>query len=266
MIGIHVKSNDKNDIKESLKYLHEIKCTHVQIFNEKIDDYNSMRELLNKNNLKLVIHAPYIINLASQYNRHGWKMKYLLTELELGMQMGAIGYVIHLGSGNNQTIINAYNNMYQTLRHISSYFDGKPLKIYLETTSGQGSELCYKLEDLADFYYKIKHDHKFNFVKLCLDTCHVFAAGYDIRSEEKAKNFLKYFDNLIGLGNIGLIHLNDSMNDIGTRKDRHAGIGEGFIGESGLKYMYKYFSSNNIPCIIEAHIPETTIDILDVVL
>ena len=127
------------------------------------------------------------------------------------------------------------------------------VKIFLETTAGQGTEMCYKLDDLAYFYNKFLRCDKFikDRVKLCLDTCHIFAAGYDIKTKSSIKKYLKKFNKLIGIKHINLIHLNDSKCDIGCRVDRHENIGNGYIGLSGLKMIFKYFKKLNIPIILE---------------
>lgn len=255
MIGIHIKSQSKTDIKQAFKYANHIGCSHIQMFNEKMDDIPYVKAMLKKYNLKLVIHSPYIINIASNFEPRSWRMKYLLMEIETSIKKGAFGLVIHMGKRMELSRDEAFGNMYQTLRYVCDKIKTeKNFTIFLETTAGQGSELCYKLEELALFFNRIKKNKYMKNVKLCLDTCHVFCAGYDIRSKKSIDDFLKRFDLMIGLGNIGLIHMNDSVNDIGTRKDRHTNIGVGFIGLVGLKYFFYFFSKKNIPSILETPI------------
>lgn len=250
MIGIHIKTKRIDSMKDSLQYAHKIGCTYVQLFNENIEENLNMKSLLKKLSLKMIIHAPYIINLGAEFNQHSWRNKYLLMELENAYKNGAIGLVVHLGKSVKESPEEATNNMYQTLNLIVNRFK-KPMNIYLETTAGQGTELCWKLEDLASFYKRIKNNPKMKNIKICLDTCHLFAAGYDLRTKSSIDKFLKQFDEEIGLQYVGLIHLNDSIYDIGSHKDRHANIGTGFIGTKGLQYIYSIFSHRKVPSILE---------------
>ncbi len=130
----------------------------------------------------------------------------------------------------------------------------KDVKILLETSTGQGTEMCYKLEDLAHFYRKFSsNDNKElkSRIKLCIDTCHIFSAGYNIRDTNGVRNYLEAFDELIGIKYVRLIHLNDSRVDLGDKKDRHANIGKGYIGYTGLKLMFEYFKKLDVPIILE---------------
>jgi deoxyribonuclease-4 len=249
-IGIHIKTKKVENIKESFVYAHKIGCSYVQLFNENIDKEIKLKKLLKKLKLKMIIHAPYIINIGAEFNPHSWRTKYLLMEIENAFNNGAIGIVVHLGKSVNESMEDATNNMYQLLNYIVHKFH-KQFYIYLKTTAGQGTELCWKIEDLAEFYSRIKKNPLMKNIKICLDTCHLFAAGYDIRTPNKVDIFLKDFDKLIGCKHVGLIHLNDSINDIGTHKDRHTNIGKGFIGLHGLKYFYNFFARRNIPSILE---------------
>ena len=145
--------------------------------------------------------------------------------------------------------------MYSSLIHIhNSTKKYSNIKIFLETSTGQRTELCYKMEDLSYFYKKFSKNHnkevKKRF-KLCIDTCHIFSAGYCIKTKKNIKLFLEAFEEMIGLRYVGLIHLNDSKVECGKQVDRHQNIGEGFIGYNGLKYLFDYFRNLNIPIVLE---------------
>ena len=112
----------------------------------------------------------------------------------------------------------------------------KDVYFIIETSSGQGSETLTKLEDLAHFINKFKNTKYENRIKLCIDTCHIFAAGYDIRDKNKFNEFIKLFDKLIGLDKVILVHLNDSKEDLNSHKDRHESIGKGKIGSKRIKF------------------------------
>jgi deoxyribonuclease-4 len=251
MLGIHIRSKTYQELRKTLKYAKNIGCSYVQLFNENITDYDNIKELLKKNNLKLVIHSSYIINIASPFNIHAWRTKYLLLEVENSIKNGAEGLIIHLGKGMGQPLNVAYENMYKTLLLICKLINKRKFFIYLENTAGQGTELCDRLDELSIFFSKIKANPKMKNIKLCLDTCHLFAAGYDLRTKKTVDEFIFKLNKSIGIDRVGLLHINDSLNDIGTHKDRHANIGEGFIGLKGLRYFYQYFSKKNIPAILE---------------
>jgi len=260
MIGIHVKTKRMIDMKTNLKFINQIGCTHLQLFNEDIPKDLGLKNLLKKYDLKLVIHSPYIFNIAAPFNPHDWKVRYLLLELDESIKNGASYFVIHMGKQLNTTLQQAYKNMYNLLNFISKKTNPN-FQIMLETTAGQGTELCYKLEDLAIFYNLIKKNKKMSNIKICLDTCHLFAAGYDLRTKKAVDLFMKKFDKLIGLQYVGIVHLNDSINELNSRKDRHMNIGSGYIGAVGLKYFYSLLVKLGIPAILETPIENYAIEI-----
>ncbi|MBA42807.1 MAG: hypothetical protein CMF62_02220 [Magnetococcales bacterium] len=148
----------------------------------------------------------------------------------------------------------AYNNMFSSIIHVLNKTKDMTPILLLETTAGQGTELCYKLEDLAYFYKKFKkhRDPKIrNRIGLCVDTCHIFSAGYDLRNEKKVNLYLETFNELIGLSHIKLIHLNDSGVEHGKRVDRHESLGYGKIGLEGLMHFAKKFIKMKVPLILE---------------
>lgn len=253
MLGIHTRANTYAVFDKALAQARGLGCNYVQIFNGKdMTDADTMRNIIYHYNMGLVVHAPYITNMANM-TPGGWLTNYLMTDIQISAESGAFGYVIHIGTNTIGNESKSLSNVYTILRKIAR--EAFPINIYLETLSGQGGELCYTLEDLAVFYKKIKYNRLMKNIKICIDTCHVFAAGYDIRTIGNIKKFIDKFDKLIGIRNVGLVHLNDSANEIGTHKDRHAPIGRGYIGIIGLKYLFDYFSRLSIPCILE--IPES---------
>jgi len=251
MSGVHIHTKTYQELRKTLKYCSEIGCTHIQMFNENIAEPSIIKPLLKTYNLKLVIHSPYIINIASPFDIHAWRTKYLLMEVENSIKNGAFGLIIHLGKGMGLPLNVAYDNMYKILHLVSKIINKRNFEIYLENTAGQGTELCDRIDELSIFFSKIIANPKMKNIKICLDTCHLFAAGYDLSSTKVIKDFIEKFDKSIGIDRIGLMHVNDSLHDIGSHKDRHTNIGDGFIGVKGLKYFYQYFSKKNIPGILE---------------
>ena len=122
-------------------------------------------------------------------------------------------------------------------------------KIILETSTGQGTELLSNLDEFADFYNKFTDDEK-NYLKICIDTCHVFSAGYSLKSKTDVQKYIKIVEKYIGWNNVILIHLNDSKKDCGCGVDRHENLCKGCIGkddDSGFKFFVKHCINKNIP-------------------
>ncbi|CAH6421762.1 Apurinic/apyrimidinic (AP) endonuclease [uncultured virus] len=218
-------------------------------------DLIDFKTFLMDNDMKVVVHSSYLHNLARDWDPHSWWLKNLELEIKYASVIGAIGVVIHFGKRMELSIEEAYNNMYTSLIYIHNKTKKyKDVKLILETSTGQGTEICYKLEDLGYFYKKFSKNNNKEIkdrIKLCVDTCHVFAAGYDLKTKDNVDFFLQTFEELIGLNHIYLIHLNDSKMDVGSNKDRHENIGEGHIGIIGLDYFFKYFRNLKIPIILE---------------
>jgi deoxyribonuclease-4 len=214
-----------------------------------------LKHYLKQHNMKVVVHSDYTHNLAKNWDQYSWWIRNIEKEIKYANIIDAIGIVIHFGKQLDLTIEEAYNNMYTSLIYIHNQtIKYKNIKIFLETSTGQGSEICYKLEDLAYFYKKISKNHNKeikNRIKICLDTCHVFAAGYNLKTKIHIKKYLETFEKLIGLRYIYLIHLNDCKFDIGSRLDRHESIGQGFIGIKGLILIFNYFRKLEVPIILE---------------
>lgn len=228
------------------------------------DEYDKFNKYIKANKMLVVVHASYTINLAADWDKYSWWVRSLILEIELAGRINAYAVVVHLGKQMELTIENAYNNMFTSLIYVHNQTKQySNVKILLETSSGQGSEMCTSLETLAYFYKKISRhrieDIKERF-KLCVDSCHIFAAGYDIRNKDNIKNYLNAFEELIGLKHIKLIHLNDSQKELGSNLDRHEDIGMGYIGKVGLVEFYKYFKKIGVPIVLETPDPLSFIE------
>lgn len=191
------------------------------------------KKLMEENNIdikNLVVHAPYIINLANLKDEEIFKLakRVLKDEIYRTNYIGVKYLVLHPGAHLNFGEEAGLNRIVEGLNEVLDG-DNSDVVVLLETMSGKGSELGKTFEELK---YIIDNVNKKDRLGVCLDTCHIFDAGYDIVNE--LDTVLKNFDNIIGLELLKVIHINDSKNIKGSHKDRHANIGEGNIGYETL--------------------------------
>ena len=212
------------------------------------DELKSIRDYQKENKMKLVIHSPYVLNYAKPFTGTSWWIKQLMTELELGYKMNSIGSVVHFGKHLKLTRREGLINMKKSFEYMIDNTENGT--IILETAAGQGTELGYDLEEFAVLYNSFADKYKKR-IKICIDTCHIFVAGYDISSKKLAKAFFTKFNKLIGIKHVVLIHLNDSKPEVGKRVDRHENLGQGHIGLDGIGYVIKYAKKKGIPLILE---------------
>ena len=204
--------------------------------------------LLHENNIaleNLVIHAPYIINLANNLNKDKYlfSINFLSEEINRANMLGIKRVVLHPGCFTNLTLEDGINNIINALNLIIK--PNLDVNICLETMAGKGTEVGFKLEHIKKIIDGVKYNDK---LMVCLDTCHLNDAGYDMSHFDK---FLDDFDNIIGIEKIGCIHVNDSLNILSSKKDRHANIGYGTIGfDSLIKIIYND-RLKDVPKILE---------------
>jgi len=145
----------------------------------------------------------------------------------------------------------AIKNYVDNIKIIVEKTNGSESAVILENTAGQGTEIGFRLDDLGEIYKKIDNKKR---VRVCLDTAHMFGAGYDLREEKAVKNTLGEIDKYIGVENIACIHFNDAKKPLSSRVDRHEDVGRGTIGEDGLRSFVKELrklGGENIPLILE---------------
>lgn len=215
-----------------------------------ISDYESpkIRQLIDNFNIHYYTHSAFIINLSNPVTKRNptsdvWIMGLLTKDLIETDKIGGRGVVVHVGKHCDMDPIVALNNMeYYTRKALDYATEECPL--LLETAAGQGTELCVKIEDLSSFYDRFSQDEKKKF-KICVDTCHVFAAGYD------PLKFLKGWEQLHP-GSIRLVHFNDSKCQIGAKKDRHSPYLEGgYIGFRKLMKVAQWCLERSIDMVTE---------------
>jgi deoxyribonuclease IV len=196
----------------------------------------------------VIAHNSYLINLASPNPQlYEKSLKAFILELERA-NFFEIPCVIlhpgaHMGAGESKGIACVSAALNRALDEVSP-----PVRILLETTAGQGSSLGHKFEQLAAILEGIRNSDR---VGICLDTCHVFAAGYDIRTEQGYRRTMREFNRLVGVDRIQAIHVNDSKRELGSRVDRHAHIGKGFVGENAFRCLMNDARFLSVPKILE---------------
>jgi deoxyribonuclease-4 len=160
-----------------------------------------------------------------------------------------LGVVVHLGKNVEKNGISddqAKTNYAYGIDHVLQKIDGGT--VIIETCASQGKEIGGKMKDLKDIYDRIKDKSR---IKFCIDTCHIWSAGYDIGTKKGSKKFLESFNKLFGYASISCIHFNNSMNDLGSHIDRHANLEHGKIGIEGLEEFAKIINKHKIPIILE---------------
>lgn len=199
--------------------------------------------------VQTVAHGAYLINLASTDPAlHQKSMAACLEELERTEALGIPYLVIHpgahMGAGEEAGLQQVANSIRELLKRTKGY----RVRVVLETTAGQGTTLGHRFEQIALLLNQIDLSER---TGVCLDTCHLFAAGYDIRTPDGYANVLKLFDQVVGISSLKVIHLNDCKKELGCRVDRHEHIGKGAIGLDAFRCLVTDPRLRGIPMIIE---------------
>ena len=207
------------------------------------------RKLLKENNIdesKIIVHAPYLINLGSKEKIDNYELakKLVINELQRTKAFGCKTLVLHPGNHLKASKIEGLNNIVEGLNYIFEN-DNTDVKIALETMSGKGSELGTTFEDINYLINNCKYSDRLG---VCLDTCHINDYGYDVRDID---HILDEFNKIIGLEKLLVVHVNDSKNPIGAHKDRHDNIGYGTIGFETLSKYIHHPLLINVPKILE---------------
>lgn len=205
-------------------------------------------KLMEENNIdinNLVVHAPYIINLANNEKEQNYlfAINFLKEEIKRVEHLGVKRLVLHPGSFVKLDLVTGINNVINALNEVIDA--NTNVNICLETMAGKGSEICFKLEHIKKIIDGVKYNDK---LMVCLDTCHLNDAGYDMSNFDL---FLDDFDKLIGINKIGCVHVNDSKNIIYSKKDRHENIGFGTIGFDSLINIIYNKKLEDVPKILE---------------
>ena len=235
-------------------------CDAVQIFNKSNNQWRAKKltteevdgffAAIEKTGVTVACsHTSYLINIGSPDDALQEKSRNSLQEETERCNLLKIPNLVfhpgsHVGSGEEPGMDRIVDNMNQVLDAIPD----NTVTLCLETTAGQGSNLGYTFEQIAYIMDRIEDKAH---VRVCLDTCHIFAAGYPITDPKDYKKTIKQFDDVIGMKNLKIVHANDSKTELGSKKDRHEHIGEGHIGIDAFSNFVNDKRFKKIPFILE---------------
>lgn len=238
----------------------EIDCTAMQIFVKNnmqwfakplsIEEADAFTQHPLRNKLKSIIaHAGYLINLGVEHcENHEKSLRSLGEELVRCDQLKIPYLVLHPGSHLGAGSDHGLRCVIQSINQIHAEHPKLNVRIALETTAGQGSCLGSRFEELAEIFHRVKAPER---LSTCLDTAHVFAAGYDLSEKEGAQKVFKQFDHIVGLKNLCALHINESKAALGSRVDRHENLGQGKIGLDAFRWIMNAPALAAIPKILE---------------
>ncbi len=196
------------------------------------------------------VHAPFLINLGSPtVGTYENSVASTAYSLKRGAEIGALGVVIHTGSAVDvNNVENAWKQIHEGMMPVLNALGDDAPMLLLEPTAGQGQSLVKKLDDLTNYLKALEYHPK---VGICLDTCHVFAAGHDIAKKGGMTETIDLLIEIAGAERFQLVHANDSMDICGALKDRHQNIGEGHIGLAAFQEMLDHPVMKNVPMVLE---------------
>jgi deoxyribonuclease-4 len=256
LIGAHV--SPAGGLPKAIERGLERDCRAIQIFNQsprmwrptafREEDVQAFREAMADSQIDAVlIHAVYLLNCASEDPDIREKSLVSLTHsLRVGHEIGASGVVLHPGSAKTGDPAQAVMRAGETIAEALAESEVCPL--HLENTAGTGGTLGRSIEELAALIDAAGGSERLG---LCLDSCHLFASGYDIRSQAGMDELTAEISEKVGLERLGSLHLNDSQTPLGANRDRHANIGAGELGESGCMAFLATPAFQDLPCVLE---------------
>jgi deoxyribonuclease-4 len=225
-------------------------------FKEK--DWNNIKDDMIKSNVNFVIHGSFLINFCKNPSSLNYAYKLIIEDMKICSYLNCIGVIIHMGKNTDKVtyeeafsnyVTNIKNILYLT-KHILNY-----PKLILETGAGQGTEVATDISELGKLRKSLTEE-EMKRVGFCIDTCHVFTAGYDLSNEHFVKSLENYIEMSLGWSNVLVIHLNDSLSKINQKVDRHADISYGEITKTYEKTksfinFIRLCKDRNIPLVLE---------------
>jgi deoxyribonuclease IV len=230
----------------------------IQIFNQSPrmwkptayteDNFSEFRDAMDSSRIDAVlIHAVYLLNCASEDREIREKSRRsLIQSLRVGAGIGAAGVVLHPGSAKKGDVHKAIKRAGTVIKQALA--ESERCQLHLEDTAGAGGTLGRSFEELAALIEAAGGDRRLG---VCLDSCHLYASGYDISTREGLQGTLERFDEAAGLKRLRSVHVNDSMTKLGSNRDRHALLGEGELGERGCAVFLSEPLFDPLPCVLE---------------
>lgn len=256
LIGAHV--SPAGGLPKAVERGLERDCRAIQIFNQSPrmwrptvfaqEAIEGFREAMGESQIDAVlIHAVYLLNCASEDPDIREKtLTSLIQSLRVGQAIGASGVVLHPGSAKTGDPAEAVARAGATIAEALAESEGCPL--HLENTAGAGGTLGRSIEELATLLEAAGGGERLG---LCLDSCHLFASGYDIRTHAGMDAVCAEISEKIGIERVGSLHLNDSQTPLGSNRDRHANVGTGELGEAGCAAFLAAPRLQGLPCVLE---------------
>lgn len=259
LLGAHTSA--AGGVQNALYEGQSIGATTIQLFTANQRQWNARslsqdtilawQKALGETGIKSVMsHDSYLINLGApnpevlMKSRHAFR-----EEIIRCLQLDVSFCNFHPGSALDGGLEVCLDKIVESLLEVADLFTGKqPLRLLIETTAGQGSTVGARFEEISYIIERTKDEIP---IGVCIDTCHIFAAGYDLRTKEAVSNTLSEFDKIIGLRHLYAFHLNDSQKGLGSRVDRHMPLGEGMIGIECFKAIMQEPKLASIPKYLE---------------
>ncbi|MBI4391554.1 MAG: deoxyribonuclease IV [candidate division NC10 bacterium] len=258
LLGAHVSI--AGGLDEAFARARAVGCDAIQIFTKNTNQWRArplsarkveaFRAAQRTSGIGPVLaHTSYLINIASPDRRlFRRSVEALREEAERAERLGIPYLVLHPGAHLGRGVEEGTKRAAEALDTVHARLPRARLRILLETTAGQGTVLGARFEVLAALLARVAAPGRLG---VCLDSCHVFAAGYDIRTPAGYRETLRVFDGTVGLDRLRAIHLNDSRGECGSRVDRHSHIGKGRIGREGFRHFVRDPRLRGIPMILE---------------
>jgi deoxyribonuclease-4 len=256
LIGAHV--SPAGGLPKAIERGVQRGCRAIQIFNQsprmwkptsyREEDVAAFRQAMAHSQIDAVlIHAVYLLNCASEDKEIRAKSLASLTHsLRVGQAIGASAVVLHPGSAKTGHVGEAIARAGKTIAQALA--DSEGCELHLENTAGAGGTLGRSFGELSGLIDAAGADKR---IGVCLDSCHLLASGYDIRTPEKMSAVLRECSRTLGKGVVRSLHLNDSQTPLGSNRDRHANIGKGELGRKGCAAFLSAPSLQKLPCVLE---------------
>ncbi len=252
-VGAHVTV--AGGLINGVKRAQEIQAECIQIFvgapqrwaqakftDEEVEEF---KQAVGQHDLNpVLVHGPYLVNLASERaDVRAISRRALVSQLTWAEKLGAVGVIIHVGSGGED----AFELAEAGLNEVLSKYEG-PARLLLENDAGAGRRIGKQFSEIGRLIKAAGHDER---LAVCFDTCHALVSGYEVRTEDGLRAAMMEFDAEVGLDRLLVIHANDSKGAIGSNKDRHENIGQGEIGEAGFKNILANPAIRGLPLLLE---------------